>query len=336
MKRRSFLFVLLSTCWIPFSLAVVAVILQSLQITGKKTQYYALGRIVAGQISPSLPNQGDGEVGELSKTPDFYGTQMELLESGAIRVRALERMRKVHPDQTEIDVQIRVSRTNGSSILNVAAVGEEPKYTRQFLDALLDEFFSFKKDMSDKAIGQRMNIVIESVLAAEKDLKEATNALASFERAGDPILIKAEHERLVKELLALRSELEELSRKSADVPQIEALKLRIETIDKARIHNWERMIGHELLRKDLEKHQRSYDEWKERMVSLDRSAKAAPDSLMIMERPNAAVEQVPDLWSPLIIAGATGFGVGVLLMLVIASLVAAFRGPDAVSPPPLA
>lgn len=171
--------------WFLLLTAAIAVCFQALRITGKATQYYALGRIVAGvKVSVHEGGRG-GETIENTMQQDFYGTQIEILESGALRARALERIRSLHPELKEIDVEVRVTQTKGSAILNVAAVGEEPKYTRLYLDALLDEYIAFRKEMIDKSVGTAMNKVIEEVLVKERQFKEAQAQLTQFLNAND-------------------------------------------------------------------------------------------------------------------------------------------------------
>ena len=127
--------------WFLLLTAAIAVCFQALRITGKATEYYALGRVLAGlKVSVQNGTGSGNEVISNTQAQDFYGTQIEILESGALRARALERVRSLHPELKEIDIEVRVNQTKGSAILNVAAVGEEPKYTRLYLDALLDEY----------------------------------------------------------------------------------------------------------------------------------------------------------------------------------------------------
>ena len=65
-----------------------------------------------------------------------------------MRVRALDRVGALHPEWKDCDVKIRCTQSKGSSIISVAAIGAEPKYTRVFLDALLDEYMAFYREQS--------------------------------------------------------------------------------------------------------------------------------------------------------------------------------------------
>lgn len=336
MKRRSFLSALLWTCWIPFVIMGVSVGFHALRVTGKKTEFYALGKIVAGHVFAGLTASVGFSSGEVGVESGFYQTQIDILESGALRLRALERVRATHPDRKEIDVEVRVTRSKGSAIMNIVAIGEEPTYTRLFLDALLDEYIAFRKEMMDKSIATQMHKVIEEVLVHERRFKEAKSALDQFDRANDSLLLSAEHERRVKEVSSLRGELEELKRSAPDDSKMKALMAHLDEADKARADMWEKTSAELVIRKDFEDAEKSYNEWRKVMERLDNTSKFMDEMVAIMERPNAAVVQEPDVMGSLFTWGAKGLSVGVVLMLLAAMAIAGLGGktPDA-QPPPL-
>src|SRR6187431_826082 len=78
--------------WFLLLTAAIAVCVQALRITGKTTEYSAIGRVVAGMQINAGGNKGENVVNQMMPQ-DFYGTQMEILESGELRRRALERVR---------------------------------------------------------------------------------------------------------------------------------------------------------------------------------------------------------------------------------------------------
>jgi len=193
--------------WFLLLTAAIAVCFQALRITGKATEYVALGKIVAGlKVSAGKEGAGSDVVSNLMQA-EFYGTQIEILEGGELRRRALERVRSLHPELKEIDVEVRVTQTKGSSILNVAAVGEEAKYTRVYLDSLLDEYIAFRKEMIDKSVGTAMNKVIEEVLTREKQTKEKSAALEAFQKSNDVVLFEEGRNKAAQYLSQLEATL---------------------------------------------------------------------------------------------------------------------------------
>ncbi|MEI6535469.1 MAG: hypothetical protein WCN98_09030, partial [Verrucomicrobiaceae bacterium] len=190
--------------WFLLLTAAIAICVQALRITGKATEFIALGKLVIGlQVNPS----GQSNVVQQMMPQDFYGTQIEILEGGELRRRALERVRGEHPELKEIDVEIRVTQTKGSSILNVAGVGEEPKFTRIFLDSLLVEFIAFRREMIEKSVGTAMNKVIEEVLSREKAVKEKSDALNSFLKNNDLVVFEGDRNQAATYLRQLQGSL---------------------------------------------------------------------------------------------------------------------------------
>lgn len=171
--------------WFLLLTVAIAICYEALAITGKATQYIALGKVVAGIKVDPQGNGPDGVLNMQMALQDFYGTQIEILESGELKKRALERVRGLHPELKEVPVDIKVTQTKGSSILKIAAVGDEQKYTRVYLDALLDDYMAFRQEMIEKSVGTAINKVIEEVLSREKDVKKKSEALDAFLKEND-------------------------------------------------------------------------------------------------------------------------------------------------------
>lgn len=316
MKRRSFLTALLCTCWIPVLFAALAISVMALRITGQPTQYVALGKVIAG-LKMSAASGRTSNPGAENTPPEVHcATQMEILSSGELRRRALERVRSLHPELKEIDVEIRVTRTKGTMILNVAAEGEEAKYTRAYLDSLLDEYIAFRKELIDRGESNKMNRIIEQVLSREKQVIASAMALEDFARLNDPALLTADHERLVKEVSTLRSELETLTRASADEAKIKQFKDHLAEIEKAQEEVWSRESKYQELKKKYEDTERDYEEWKKMLSRIDGGC--FTDAVAIMERPAAAVPEESQLWVPLIVWGFLGAAAGLVVMFIVA------------------
>ncbi|MBL9176890.1 MAG: hypothetical protein JNM65_02440 [Verrucomicrobiaceae bacterium] len=124
--------------------ASVGVCFQALRITGKPQEFRSLAKIVSAR--GMLGDKGDNT----TSLADHYGTIIETLESAEIKRRALERVRALNPELKETDVEIRVAQTKGSAIFNILVTGREPKFTRIYLDALLDEFMAFRRQLQEQ------------------------------------------------------------------------------------------------------------------------------------------------------------------------------------------
>ncbi len=192
--------------WFLLLTAAIAVCVQALRVTTQTTKYGTVGRVVAGMQINSGGNQSDKVVNQMMPQ-DFYGTQMEILESGELRRRALERVRSLHPELNDIDVEIRVTQTKGSSILNVKAEGAEAKYTRVYLEGILDEYIAFGKEMVQNSLTTEMNKVIEEVLSREKTVKEKALNLETFLKNNDLVIFEGDRNQAAAYLSQLKNNL---------------------------------------------------------------------------------------------------------------------------------
>lgn len=148
-------------------------------------QYVALGKILAA------PPPGDTSV--------LYGQILRALQSPSLLEAARQRVAKQHPEATPGAVEIKVMRSNGSSIIRVAVVGDQMKYTRMILDALMDvwldqeqaEMMASSRDCLAKLLHELADAENACMTAEEKraarkpgtDAGEFEKAKARFEAA---------------------------------------------------------------------------------------------------------------------------------------------------------
>ncbi len=190
--------------WFLLLTAAIAICYQALSITGKRTEFEAQGRIVAG-VQVQLGDKATSMDSRFME--DFYGTQIEMLESSRLKATVLDRVRGLHPDLREIPVKIRVTQTKGSSILNVLATGEEAKFTSVYLNALLDEYMNMRKDMFENSINNTMNKVIEEVYSREKIVKESKRKYEEFLLNNDQTLFADSRNQSAAYLATLKNTL---------------------------------------------------------------------------------------------------------------------------------
>jgi capsular exopolysaccharide synthesis family protein len=205
--------------WFLLLTASIGVCVQALRITGRPQEFRSLAKLVAGgQI---VLNEGATWREERA---DFYGTIIETIESAEMKRRALERVRALNPDMKDSDVDIRVAQTKGSAIFNIIATGSEPKYTRIFLDALLDEFTSFRQNIREVAHGKVLQLFLQEVVSKQKIMDEALDRLTKFRAANNIITITNGNNAAAQFLHNLQAQretqrtiLEELKLATADV-----------------------------------------------------------------------------------------------------------------------
>lgn len=170
--------------WFLLLTASIGVCVQALRITGRPQEFRSLAKLVAGGMLTS-----NNEYAWKEQQQDFYGTIIETVESSDMKRRALERVRALHPDLKDSEVEIRVAQTKGSAIFNILATGAEPRYTKIFLDALLEEFIAFRQTIREQAQGKVIQTFLQEVVNKQKVMDERNERLTKFASANNILTI---------------------------------------------------------------------------------------------------------------------------------------------------
>ena len=200
------------------AIAIIGVILLALASTRLEFQplpqtFTSLAKLVAG--GRIVANEGG--VNWQDQMTDFYGTIIETLESAEMKKRALARVHALHPDLKDTNVDIRVAQTKGSAIFNVFAIGGEPKFTKIFLDALLDEFIAFRQQIREQGLERTLNTFTETVVKKSKELQDKTNALEAFRKANNSVVLAEGNNGAAAKLQKQQSRLAEAQQRVSDL-----------------------------------------------------------------------------------------------------------------------
>lgn len=217
--------------WFLLLTASIGVCVQALRITGRPQEFRSLAKLVAGGQLAFNDN-----VTWREQQADFYGTIIETIESAEMKRRALERVRALNPDVKDSDVEIRVAQTKGSAIFNILATGSEPKYTKIFLDALLDEFIAFRQSIREQAQGKVIQQFLQEVVTKQKVMDDSLERLTKFKAANNILTITNGNNLKAQFLANLESQ------RQAQSTTLEDLRLAIANVN-AAMEARERMLS---------------------------------------------------------------------------------------------
>lgn len=197
------------------ALAVVTLVLgilvaTSVEFAPQKPVYRSIAKVVAGG---SHLQGGNWQ----AQAEDFYGTIVETLESSEMKRRALDRVQALQPKLKTGEVQIRVERHKNSAIFSILATGEDPKFTRAFLDALLDEFIAFRQSIREVAQGRVVTPLLAETAAKQKAMEEKNAALTSFAQENNILVNNNDNNRLAQSLSALRAQRGQINAQIAEI-----------------------------------------------------------------------------------------------------------------------
>ncbi len=310
-------------------------LLQALRITGRPQEFRSLAKLVAG---------GGGNITEdihmrwRESQMDFYGTIIETIESAEMKRRALERVRALHPELKEYEVEIRVSQTKGSTIFNILATGAEPKYTNIYLDSLLDEFIAFRQNIGEQSRGKTFQQLLQEVVSKQKIMEDALARMEQARSKVESLEAKAEQERRVARMMKLRDQRDDLrleikalaADETARAPleaKLGTIELAIQTIG-ADLQRYEVTTAE--LRVAVEKHQVSklaYEKLFEQVEKVLSHLNTTSDYVVIQERATPASENVEDWRLPIAIAAGGGGFLGAVLGLLLSLIIVRSTAP---------
>lgn len=211
--------------WLLLLTASLGICIQTLRVSSKPDTFLSKAKLVAGGRIVA----NEGAVNWQEQLTDFYGTIIETLESAQMQERARSRVKTLNPDLSESAIEIVVAQTKGSAIFNVTAIGSEPRYTKGFLDALLDEFMAFRQQIREQSTERALNTFAETVVKKERDLQDKSQRLADFLKANDAVQINNNHNEAASFLMALKAKREGI------IGELNDLKNALEDIHSAMV-----------------------------------------------------------------------------------------------------
>ena len=113
---------------------------------------------------------------------NFFGTQCKLMESAIVRKKAAESVEGKSPELVACGVNVSVSPEHGTSLFILTAVGDEPKYTQAFLDAVMEGYIRHKQDLRTQLIDKMLISITDQQLKGDRDLDTGQDELQEFKK----------------------------------------------------------------------------------------------------------------------------------------------------------
>src|SRR5579859_801259 len=111
----------------------------------------------------------------------FLGTQSALMQSGVVVNRAWMQLAADWLEAPPQPFELRVSVLPKTSIFLLQAVGTDPKHTRDFLQACMNQYIQIKKEMREQTSETTLAGLTQEILRLEKQLRRNEQELADFQ-----------------------------------------------------------------------------------------------------------------------------------------------------------
>ncbi len=141
---------------------------------------------------------------------NFYGTQIQLMQSSEVRRSAESLVRSTHPEMQPVNVEITVVQKPRTSIFDLIAVGSTPDYTQAYLNAVMQKYLDFKKGMRENQGSTVTTAITEQLIQVEKDLRSAEDEMLDFQKQNNIGFIQEEGNSAAAYLVRLNQQYAQL------------------------------------------------------------------------------------------------------------------------------
>src|ERR1041385_3720258 len=141
---------------------------------------------------------------------NFYGTQIQLMQSQEVRHSAEQLVRSTHPEMQPVQVEITVMQKPRTSIFDLIAIGSAPDYTQAYLNAVMQKYLDFKKGMRENQGSTVTTAITEQLIQVEKDLRAAEDEMIEFQKQNNIGFITEEGNSAAQYLVRLNQQYAQL------------------------------------------------------------------------------------------------------------------------------
>lgn len=132
---------------------------------------------------------------------NFFGTQIALMQSGRVRQWAADRVAQLHPDVKGSWPSIRAYQRPNTSIFIIEATGRQREYTQLFLEAVLDGYMDFRRELREDAADRALISITQEIMRLNEQVSEQEVALEAFRKKNSIVSIR-EQDNLAAQFLA--------------------------------------------------------------------------------------------------------------------------------------
>jgi succinoglycan biosynthesis transport protein ExoP len=187
--------------WIPVLTICLGLFVETWLIYQTPPSFLSTGKmILAGKM-----NIAQGAVYS-EESQNFYGTQVQLMQSAEVKRDAEALVRSSHPEMQPVPVEISVLQRPRTSIFELSAIGSSQDYTQAYLNAVMQKYLDFKKGMREDRGHEITTGITEQLIQVEKDLRNAEDEMLEFQKQNNIGFIQEEGNSAAAYLVKLNRE----------------------------------------------------------------------------------------------------------------------------------
>jgi Mrp family chromosome partitioning ATPase/uncharacterized protein involved in exopolysaccharide biosynthesis len=207
---QRFLSFLLRYWWLPLATMALALVAASVCIWREPPTYVSTG------VMWETEQLRMGDMGFAKELQSFFGTEAELLKSPAMLNKASEMLRSAGTNgpltakaAAGSRMKVQVTQIPKSTVFEVVAIGPEPAYTQAFLEALMNEYLAYKRDVHKEIAGGAEASISKEVNDFATEMQNKQEALSLFKSTNNLAVLEEEAKGASTYLASLKSRLSE-------------------------------------------------------------------------------------------------------------------------------
>src|SRR6266403_523145 len=191
--------------WIPILTTCLGLFVEAFLIYQMPPSYLSASKMMlAGKL-----NIAQGAVYS-EDSVNFYGTQIQLMQSAEVRHSAESLVRSAHPELQPVPIEITVLQKPRTSIFDLAAVGSAPEYTQAYLNAVMQKYLDFKRGMREDRGHEITTGITEQLIQVEKDLRNGEDEMLEFQKQNNIGFIQEQGNSAAQYLVKLNQQYAQL------------------------------------------------------------------------------------------------------------------------------
>ena len=195
--------------WLPVLFLSGSLLVQGVRFFLGEPLYMSAGRMM---VSPRIMT-GEAAV-YTEELSNYFGTQVSLMQSEAIKHRANVAVESAHPDLKGVLADLVVQQEPKASIFILKVTSPDPKYSQFFADACMSEFLEFKKEMRGETSQKTVDAVAKQLAELEKAISELDQRIFQFKQENNVVFLQEQGNYVGTYLVDLNKQLAELKKES--------------------------------------------------------------------------------------------------------------------------
>ncbi len=152
---------------------------------------------------------GESSTGFGEELVNFFGTQIELMQSQEVLNGAKTRLHALHPDLPEEMVKVTVGQLPKAAIFVLSVYGKSPAYAQAYVDACMDEYMAKKKQMRSDSRDQAAVSIMDELAKLEKEKVTDEGVMHTFQKENNIGFLKEDGNSAANYLSVLNRRLDE-------------------------------------------------------------------------------------------------------------------------------